>query len=341
LLAWGVAARFRNWAEAASGRRFLQALLFVPLCVLTVDLAGLPLDVYAQRLELQYAQSVQSWLSWFWDWSKEELITLGLGVPLVWLGRGILRRSPRRWWLYTWLAALPVLFALVFLAPLVFDPLFFDYAPLQEKRPGLVPELQKVAARGGLAIPAGRMFEMKASEKLKSLNAYVTGLGATKRVVVWDTTIQLATVPQIQVIFGHELGHYVMGHVRNTLILVSGLLLVLLFLSHHALGWLLPRWGIRGPDDLAALPALVLLIYTLLFLGEPLSNSYSRWQERRADAYGLEVVRGLVENPGRVAADTFQMLGEIGLEDPAPPAFIEFWMYTHPPVGARMAAAQK
>ena len=107
IVASGLSAKFRDWAEATSQRRFVQALIFVPLLLLTNDLLYLPANIYGQHLELKFDQSIQSWPSWLWDWTKGELILLVCAVPLALLLYAVIRRSPRRWWLYFWLATLP------------------------------------------------------------------------------------------------------------------------------------------------------------------------------------------------------------------------------------------
>jgi Zn-dependent protease with chaperone function len=353
--AWGIAAllvvlaarlapRYRDWAERVSPRCFVQALLFAPLVLLTLDAFDLPLRAYGHALSLRYAQSVQGWGSWAWDWAKEEMISVAIGVFVVWILYGSVRGSPRRWWFYFWLASLPIIVFLVFLSPLVFEPLFFRFEPLEARQPQLVAEIERVVRRGGLEIPRGRMFEMEASEKLRSTNAYVSGLGASKRVVVWDTTLERMSVPQTLYVFGHEMGHYVLGHIPRTIGFLAVLLFAGLYLSHHAvpaaLGCWGPRWGIRGADDLASLPVLLLFLNVLLFLSSPLINTYSRAQEHDADVYGLEVVHGIVPESSRAAAEAFQVLGEVNLSDPDPHPFIRFWLYTHPTIAERIAFAR-
>ena len=277
ILALGLSGKFRDWAETASRRRIVQAVIFVALFGLTNDLLILPLGMYGQHLELKFEQSIQSWPSWFWDWTKFELLEFVIAAFLVLFLYAVIRRSPKRWWLYFWLAALPMLFVGMVVEPVLIEPLFYQFQPLAAKHPALVDALERVVARAGLAIPPDRMFEMKASEKTNSLNAYVSGLGASKRLVVWDTTIDKLTTPEVLSVFGHEMGHYVLGHVRNTLIFVSALLLALLFLGYHALNWMLRRWGtrwrIRDVSDWASLPALLLLFAIFSFLTEPLVNA--------------------------------------------------------------------
>ena len=344
VLQWGLPARFRDWAEGASPRRFVQAIVFVPLITLTIDLLSLPLGLYGQHLERRYDQSVQSWPSWFWDWTKGEFVAFVITIPLVFILYAVIRRSPRWWWFYFWLASLPILFTVMFLEPFVIEPLFFEFQPLAKGHAALVGELQKVVIRGGLVIPPDRMLEMKASEKLKSLNAYVSGLGASKRVVVWDTTMAQMTTPETLSVFGHEMGHYVLGHVRDSLILAALFALLLLFIAYHAFHWMLrrwaSRWNIRNEADWASLPVLLVLASILGFLSEPISNGYSRWQEHQADIYGLEVIHGLVPDSKAVATHAFQVLGEVDLDEPDPNPFIEFWLYSHPSISERISFTQ-
>jgi Zn-dependent protease with chaperone function len=189
------------------------------------------------------------------------------------------------------------------------------------------------------------MYEMNASEKLKSLNAYVTGIGASKRVVVWDNTIQKMNSGQILFVFGHEMGHYVLGHIWIGIAAASVGILVFLFLAYYTMGWALGRWGarweIQGMADWASLPVLLLALAVFGFLGEPLSSSFSRVLEHNADIYGLEVIHGIVPNSAEEAADAFQILGEVSLDDPHPSPFIEFWLYDHPSITERVRFASE
>lgn len=344
ILLSGLGAKFRDWAEAVSKRRFVQALVFVPLVLLTNDILYIPANVYGQHLERKFDQSIQSWPSWFWDWTKTELLLLVCAVPLAYLLYAVIRRSPRRWWLYFWLAALPIIVTVMYLEPMVVEPMFYQFEPLAKAHPALVNQLETLIARGGLEIPRDRMFEMKASEKLNSLNAYVSGFGASKRVVVWDTTLQKLTTPETLFVFGHEMGHYVLGHVRKSLMWLAVLLLVLLFAGSRLARWMIARWGVqwhvRNTADWASLPLLLLIVAVFSAVSEPAVNTYSRWQEHQADIYGLEITHGIVPNSGAAAARSFQVMGEIGLDEPHPNPFIVFWLYSHPPTGDRLTFAE-
>jgi STE24 endopeptidase len=345
LLASGVVPRLRNLAESVTRRRILQAYIFAPLLLLAIDTLDLPIGLYGHHLSLKFEQSIQGWGSWFWDWTKGELIVFALAGIAIWVLYGAMRRSPRRWWFYFWLAAVPMVVFLMFIEPLAIEPLFFKFEPLAARQPALVAAIEKVVARGGLVIPPGRMFEMNASQKLKSLNAYVTGIGASKRVVVWDTTIQKMDTGQILFVFGHEMGHYVLGHVWIGIGAALLGILVFLFLAYYAMRWALARygarWGIRDVSDWASLPVLLLALAVFGFLSEPVSNSFSRMLEHQADIYGLEIIHGIVPNSSEEAAGAFQILGEVSLDDPNPSPFIEFWLYDHPSIGERVRFASE
>ena len=339
----GVAAKFRDAAESVSSNRFVQGLLFVPLLLVTLDLFELPLRWYGHSLSLRYEQSVQRWGSWLWDWSKEELLSAGFALVLVLVLFVVMRWSPRRWWFFFWLAALPILLFIFFISPVLIDPLFNKFEPLDSRYPELTTAIEKVVQRAGLTIPKERMFLMEASKKTNDINAYVTGFGASKRVVVWDTTIQKMTTDETLFIFGHEAGHYVLGHVRRGFLFFAAVLFVALYLSYRGLHWALGRWGkdwkVYGPEDWASLAVLLLLLQVMLFFAMPVISGFSRMQEHAADVYGLEVIHGIVPNSEEVAAHAFQVMGEIDLADPNPPAIITFWLYSHPPLAERLVFA--
>ena len=174
--------------------------------------------------ELAFGLSVQTWRAWFHDWITK-LIMLIVGTLLVSVLYRVIRRSPRRWWFYFWLASIPVVIIVFFVQPLVIDPLFYNFTPLADTQPELVAEMQKVMQHGGIEIPPQRMFLMNASSKTTQLNAYVTGFGHSKRVVIWDNTINKAGIPGTLFVFGHEMGHYVLLHIPKEMAIILSLIL--------------------------------------------------------------------------------------------------------------------
>jgi STE24 endopeptidase len=343
LLRLGIAAKFRDWAESVSDKRWIQAMIFVPLLVLTVHVVALPLRLYGHLLSLRYEMSVERWGAWLLDWTKEQLLMVGFALIFALMLSAIMRRSPRRWWLYLWFAALPVVLFLVFISPWLVDPLFNKFEPLQAEHADLVAAIENLTRHAGVPIPAERMFLMRASEKTNEVDAYVTGLGASKRVVIWDTTIQKATADQTLFIVGHELGHYALGHIWKGFLFAAALMLFGFYALFRALHWTLGRWSgicrIYGPEDWASFAVLLLLVEMGMFLAAPVANAFSRSEEHAADVYGLEVTHGIIPDSSEVAAQSFQVLGEVDLADPNPPEFITFWLYSHPPLSERLVFA--
>ena len=343
ILRWRLSAKYRTLAESKFSKRFLQALIFSPLLILTIDVLELPTGIYQNWVSRQYGLSVQGWGSWFWDWTKGEIISVIIGIILIWLLYAVIRKSPQRWWFYFWLVSLPILLLVFFLQPLVIDPLFHKFEPLAQKDPALTASLEKLVQRTGENIPPERMFWMNASEKTTAVDAYVTGFGASKRIVVLDTTIAKAATPEIVYVAGHEMGHYVLGHVPKGLTFFATLLLVFFYLAYRTIDWVLARWGaqwdIRGVDDWASLPALLLLLSVFFFVANPIVSAFTRYQEHQADQYGLEVTHGLTPDSGQVAAQAFNLLGDVDLADPEPNSVDVFLFYSHPSIPDRVQFA--
>jgi STE24 endopeptidase len=343
ILRWKLPVKYRDVAEKMSPRRFVQALVFSPLLILTVAALLSPEDIVEQQLSRSYGLSIQGWGSWGWDWLKGQCVNVVFGTIMIWLLYIVIRRSPRRWWLWFWALSLPVGLFLFFVQPLVVDPLFHKFEPLTQKDPALVASLQDMSRRAGENIPPEQMFWMNAGEKTTELNAYVTGIGASKRIVVWDTTIAKLTTPQIVFIAGHEMGHYVLNHIPKQLAFEALFLFFLLYIGFRCISWTLSRWGdkwnIRGVDDWASLPVLLLPLFVLSFLANPIVSAVSRHYEHQADQYGLEVTHELTPDSAQQAAQAFQILGEVDLADPAPYRGNVFLFYSHPPIGDRVRFA--
>jgi Zn-dependent protease with chaperone function len=344
LLQLRVAPAYRDLATNWTDNSFGQTFVFTPLLLVTLDVLSLPTAIWEHRLALQYQQSIQGWGSWMTDWVKGEGVEIAVAILLVWILFWAIRKSPRRWWLWFWLIAVPLIILSAVVEPLVVEPLFFKFTPLASFEPALAGKIEQMTIRAGSPIPQSRIFEMNASAKLKALNAYVTGLSASKRVVVWDTTIRRMSEDEVLFVTGHEMGHYILNHVREGILLACAVLFFFLYLAYRLLHWMLARWGetwaIRGPDDLASLPILILLLAVFGFLFTPISNAFSRHVEHQADQYGLEVIHGLIPDARVVAAHAFQVLGEVDLEEPHPSTAVKFWFYTHPPLDERMRFAE-
>lgn len=237
----------------------------------------------------------------------------------------------------------PLSLGLVLIQPVIIDPLFFKFTPLVQTEPALTARIEAMLHHAGLDIPTSRIFEMNASTKTNELNAYVNGVGSSKRVVVWDTTLRRLNPDETLLVLGHEIGHYVLGHVVKGFIYFELGALVAFGLGFVIVEWLVKRFGvgtgIEGVGDLASLPILLLVLTVLSFLSTPIYCGVSRRVEHQADQFGLEVAYGVVAEPNAAEARSLQILGEEDLEEPDPSPFIKFWLYTHPPLDERIRFA--
>jgi STE24 endopeptidase len=342
LLHFRWASRLAAWAGSISRKPWLRGLCFAPVFLLILSLFHLPLSILGHHISLSYGQSVQGWASWFLDYAKALLLDMVSGAFVLSLVFALIRHS-RRWWLWLWLISLPLQVVVVFVLPIVVDPMFNHFEPLAKTDPALVQQLERVVQKTGTSIPPSRMFLMKASEKYTSSNAYVTGFGSSRRVVVWDNTIKSSPTDEILLVFGHELGHYVLHHIERGLVIGAAVSLVFLWIGAHLAELSIrrygPGWHIASLEDWGATAVLMLVLSILTFFAEPIGNGISRMQEHQADVFGQEVVHGIVSDPQTVNAQSFQRLGEQALEYPYPSPFVVFWTYTHPPIADREAFA--
>jgi len=340
LLVTGSASCIGQWAAAQTARGWLQTLIFATILSALIFIAvDLPIDAVGHAFSLHYRISVEGWLPWLLDQGKTLALTVLLETPLLMLALTLMRRSPRHYWFWFAAATVPISLLVVFLLPPLVEPLFYDFEPLAQSHPALVEQLQQVVARTGASIPPSRMFLMKASEKSNGLNAYVSGLGASKRIVVWDTTADRMPADEILFTFAHESGHYVLNHIAKGLALGAIGMFALFWAVARFAEALVRRFGERWRvSTVASLPGLAVLLLSLSMLQvvtEPFENTISRHFEHEADIYGQEAIHGLVSNPQKTAVAAFQALGEAYLEDPNPNTFLEFWSYDHPAIQTR------
>jgi len=346
LLLWrgGISVKFREWAREVSRRHFVQCLIFVPLFVAAATLLNLPFDFYSGFvLEHRFGLSTQGFASWLGDWGKSLAIAAAIGVIVAWVFYTVVRRSPRRWWFYFWLATIPLVLAFILIEPFAIEPLFYKFTPLEKTQPALVERIEAMLKHAGLSIPPARIFEMDATSRTRAIDAYVSGLGSSKRVVVWDTTLKVMGQDELLLVLGHETGHYVLYHIPKEFALDEAVALLCFFLGFFAVNRLVeragPRAGVEGIGDLASLPLVLVVLTLLVFLSAPLVNGISRHYEHQADQFGLEVAYGIVPDPNAADVHSLQILGDVDLADPDPSPFIKFWLYTHPPLDDRIRFA--
>lgn len=335
LLFTGLSARMRTWAQRIGRKWFFVIAVYYAFYVLLTYVLAFPLDYYAGFVRQHaFGLSNQSFGKWFGDSLKELVIGIVFGGLLLWAPYLLLAKSPRRWWLYTSLLALPLMFFVMLVFPIWVAPMFNDFGPMQDKQ--LEAEILALADRAG--IEGSRVFEVNKSVDTKAMNAYVAGLWNTKRIVLWDTLIAKLDQDEILSVMAHEMGHYVLGHV--VLGLLVGFLSVLasLYLVYRLSGRLIERYkdrfGFDRLSDVASLPLVFLLMQIVSLAVVPPAYAFSRYMEREADRFSLELTHN-----NHVAASAFAKLQTENLANPRPGFFYMLWRGSHPSLAERIEFA--
>jgi STE24 endopeptidase len=328
----GASAWMRNAARRVGRNWFFTIVVYFVLFSLASTVLTLAWAYYTEFVRQHaYGLSNQTAGKWVSDTVKAFLVGLVVGALFLWVPFLLLKRSPKRWWLYTALVSIPFIVLMLLVAPVWIEPLFNDFGPMKDK--ALEKDILALADRAG--IEGGRVFEVNKSVDTKAVNAYVTGFGETKRIVLWDTI--LAKLDRREVLFamGHEMGHYVLGHVWKMILVASLLILVTLYLAHRTAGWFIARYrapfGFDVLSDVAALPLLLLLSNAFSLAVTPALMAYSRHQEHEADRFGLEITRD-----NHDAATAFVKLQAENLGNPRPGFLYKLWRSSHPPLGERI-----
>ncbi|AZB42265.1 M48 family peptidase [Bacillus sp. FJAT-42376] len=331
MLITGLARKFQQWAEGTTRFSVLRTAIFWFWVSLVVSIVSLPVEYMGYHLSKTYHISTQTFSSWMKDqlldfWTNYVLMILVVSVLLY-----LIRRFKKRWWLAAWGLSVPFTLFLMFLQPVVLDPLYNDFYPLKNKE--LETKILTIAERAD--IPAEHVYEVNMSAKTNSMNAYVTGIGSNSRIVLWDTTLQKLNEKEILFIMAHEMGHYVMKHIY---IGIGGYLLLSfagLYLVQQLMEWLIRQRGkrlhIESARELAAMPLFFLLIGVLSFASSPLTNAVSRMQEKSADMYAIEMT-----GDKQSAVQSFQELSKSSLSRVNPPELVKLFRYTHPTMAERI-----
>ncbi|MFQ5808184.1 MAG: M48 family metallopeptidase [Armatimonadota bacterium] len=337
LLISGLSPLLQKIAEGAMGSALPGRGLYFALCMSALALLQLPFSLYAgYNLEHKYGLSAQPLAGWLREEFLGFVVALVIVVPTLCFAYWLIGRSPRHWWLWFSAASLPVSVLLVVVAPVVIDPLFNKYTPLRDS--DLKARILAMAHEQG--IEARDVYEVDKSRQTRKLNAFVTGLLGTQRIVLWDTLLEAMPPREIESVMAHEMGHYVKRHVwHGVLVAVGVVTITALLVSRIAplvVSRLPPHLSLRGIDDVAGFPLMALLVVVIGFFLAPAANAVSRHIEHQADVHCLQVTG----DPDAAIA-SFRSLSEANLSDPEPPAFVEFWLYSHPSLAKRIAFAER
>ncbi len=336
LLFTGLSARVRRGAARLGRGRWLPTVaVYGGAYVLIQALVFLPLSWYAGFVRQHaYGLSTETAAEWLGDWTKALAISAAVAALFLWIPYRLLRASPRRWWLWSGLLTAPFTVLAMIVVPLWIAPLFDEFSRMRDR--ALEQRIHQLAGRAG--IPDSRIFEVRKSDETRRVNAYVTGFGGTKRIVLWDTLVERMRPAEVAVVVGHEIGHFVL---RHTLVVIVGATLLVtfsLYAVHRVAGWLIARYhrrfGFDRLDDVASLPLLALVASLVMLASSPVALAVSRWQEREADRFALEITRDNV-----AAARTFVRLQQDNLAVPRTGFLYQVWRSSHPDLADRIEFA--
>jgi Zn-dependent protease with chaperone function len=331
ILRTGWSARMRAFATRHVRWPFVAAMLYFVLLSLVTAILTFPLDLYGGFIvPHQFDLTNQSFAAWMGDFGKALAVNIVIFTPIAAVALILIRRI-HRWWLALWIGSIPLIILGVLAQPLIIDPLFNNFQPLRDA--SLRSALLEEASRAG--IENKRVYEVDKSKQTKEMNAYVTGIGPSARIVMWDTLLAKLDRDEILAVMGHEMGHYVLKHLWKGIAFTIAITFLGFFIAQRFFEWGLARWGvgwkISDRADPAAIPWLLAVSSILAFLLSPVYSGYSRHVEHQADVFGLELT-----HLNEAMASSFVKFAEDSKADPRPPRFIEWWRYSHPSLGRRI-----
>ena len=332
ILGTGFSARLRNWSERIGRNWFFTIAVYWVLFTLLGSILDLPLGYYRDFVRPHaYGLSSQTIQKFITDTLTEVALSAAIGALVIWVPYLLLKKSPRRWWLYSAFALLPFIIVANMVAPIWISPLFNRFEPMNDK--ALETRILALADRSG--IEGSRVFEVNKSVDTNTLNAYVAGLFGTKRIVVWDTTIKRMNEPELLFVVGHEMGHYVLNHVWQLLALSMVSIMVSFYAAFRMSGIVIRRFGSRlgftALSDIASLPLLFALLAVVSFVTTPFTLAFSRHVEHEADRFGLEITQ-----TNHSAGTAFVKLQTDALAVPRPGLLFQLWNGSHPALGDRI-----
>ena len=337
LLVTGLSASLRNAARRIGRNWFFTIVVYFALFTVVTTIIDLPLSYYTEYVrEHAYGLSNQTFGKWFGDTLKSLAVACVVGALVMWVPYLLLRKSPRRWWLYTAIALVPFIVVANLVAPIWIAPLFNKFEPMQNK--ALEQKILSLAARAG--IEGSRVYQVNKSVDTKTLNAYVAGLFGTKRIVLWDTTLNRMTDRELLFVMGHEMGHYVLHHVWQAIAFSILILTASLYVAYRAADAVIARyggrWGFTSLADVASLPLLLLLMSAFGLVVMPLQLAFTRHMEHESDRFGLEITQ-----TNHSAGTAFVKLQQDALANPRPGVLYKIFRESHPPLGERIDFANE
>jgi len=333
----GASARIAELTARRLKSRVAADVAFIAIMVTVLAILGFPLELIRFWREHAFGFANQSLGSWFGDLLKGLVVAWVIAAVFLTGVWACIRRWPRAWWILGSALGVAGSIVLIMVAPVFIAPLFNTFTPMADDV--LKDRILALAHDNG--IPASEVYTVDASRQSSHDNAYVAGLLGTQRIVLYDTLLAAYTPEEIEFVMGHEMGHYVLNHVWKGTAFAAVVIVTGFFLLHRMLGRtvlsLAPRLGFATLSSIAAVPLFLLFVSAFLYVLQPAVSAVSRRYERQADLFALKNLdeRGVARI---VCEKSFQKMAARNLSEPNPPAWIEWWLYSHPSVGKRIRA---
>jgi STE24 endopeptidase len=334
LLVTGWSGWLRDLAYRIGFQNYSLAVFMYLLLLLAISkVLGIGLDYYGFRLERRYNLSTQKVGDWIWDEAKGFLVGLVLGSVVVELLYFTIRQWPQNWWLLAWALCMVLFVVFAQLAPVLLFPVFYKFEPLDNE--DLRRRLVVLSERAGTRVRG--VYRWKLSEKSKKANAALTGLGATRRIILADTLLDNYTSDEIEAVLAHELGHHVHRHILKSIFVQAGITLLGFWAANFTLHYAVDHhlFEFVQVSDFANLPLLALVATALSFVLMPALNAYSRYNERQADRYAFESIASV-----EPFISSMNKLAEQNLAERTPAKWVEWFFHSHPSISKRLAAAE-
>ena len=335
LLQSRLSARMRDVAVRWTRFRPLQTALYALAYIFLTAALAFPLTLYSDFYrEHQYGLATQSFAAWLGDQLKGLLLSLIFGCLLIVVLVGIVRRLKTSW--HIWGSAFVLAFVAfaALISPVFIAPLFNKYTLLAD--PKVLNPILSLARANGIA--TDKVYEMDASRQTTRVSANVSGLLGTMRITLNDNLVNRCSLPEIEAVMAHEMGHYVLNHVYKLLLFLGVVITIGFGVLRYGLGWLIARfgerWGISDVGDVAVLPLAALLFSTYIFLMTPVLNTFIRSQETEADIFGLNAAR----QPDGMAQAALKLADYRKM---APSPLEEWFFFDHPSGATRIRNAMR
>lgn len=337
ILSTGSSAKLRNVSKGIGKRTFLAVGIYGLIYSILDSALNFPLTFYGSYIQSHKFglshQPLYMWLKNYFLSLAIESVGIFFAISMLY---SIIRRSRKRWWIYTGIISIPISLALFYAQPVIIDPLFNDFKTIEDKttEKSLIELAQKAK------IENCTILKVDKSKETSMINAYMTGIGKARRIVLWDTALNKLNLRELKFVTAHEIGHYVLSHIQKFFIIQTIVTFIVLYIIHALAPFIINKFKRRFKftdiSDVASFPLIIFIVSLCMIFIIPASNAYSCYIEREADAFAIELTRD-----NAAAITSFEKLSNEGITIPNPDPLYKMWKYDHPPINERLEFFKK